>query len=67
MYKNGGFPPIKYCSSTNNNIVNPKTSRFFASTINKNINIRQLLADTNIKPIIIPNETSENIDIIESI
>lgn len=61
--KNGGFPPIKYCS----NIVSDKKEtgavskeRFFANAPRQNINIRQLLSDSKKKPIIITDDVSDN-------
>ena len=67
IFKNGGFPPIKYCPEldTEKTGVN-KTSkeRFFANAPRQNINIRQLLTESaNKKPLIITDNVSE--DIIE--
>jgi hypothetical protein len=67
MFKNGGFPPIKYCPiSDKKKSGSTKNSkeRFFANAPRQNINIRQLLTEsTNKKPLIIPDNKSE--DIIE--
>jgi len=66
ILKNGGFPPIKYCPELNIDKSNIKSTkeRFFSNTPRQNINIRQLLTDTtNKKPIIVPDNESE--DIIE--
>lgn len=61
--KNGGFPPIKYCSqSVPQKKENGSTSkdRFFANAPRQNINIRQLLSDSIKKPIIITDEITDN-------
>lgn len=68
-YKNGGFPPIKYCPVVEtNDIKDTKTTkeRFFSNVPTQNINIRQLLADSNIKkPLIITDNVND--DIIEEV
>ena len=74
--KNGGFPPIKYCSSSTNNSnsitkdgdSNKTKERFFSNAPRQNINIRQLLSDTTKKPIIL-TETLKNdvLEIVDSI
>lgn len=63
----GGFPPIKYCSKkleliNNEEVGNKKVSRerLFASNINKNISIRQILNNSVYKPII--NISEDKID-----
>jgi hypothetical protein len=64
IFKNGGFPPIKYCTKIE--IVNPNTTkeRLFANSPRQNINIRQLLNESTIKKqLFIPDIVSE--DIIE--
>jgi hypothetical protein len=61
-FKNGGFPPIKYCSySEADKKDSSKTSkeRFFANAPRQNINIRQLLSDSKKKPIIITDEITD--------
>ena len=67
MFKNGGFPPIKYCPELDTDkIGTTKTSkeRFFANAPRQNINIRQLLTESaNKKPLIIIDNVSE--DLIE--
>ena len=65
--KNIGFPPIKFCEDVNKDVnkdVNNKKERFFQNNVIHNINIRQLLSDSNKKTIIIPieNETLEVVD-----
>jgi len=67
--KNGGFPPIKYCSNTTLQ-KEQKTSkeRFFSNAIKQNINIRQLLSNTKKTPIIITEPTQDdNIEVIDSL
>ena len=67
--KNGGFPPIKYCSTVTLG-KEQKTSkeRFFSNAIKQNINIRQLLSDNKKQPIIITDNTQEdNLEIIDSL
>jgi len=67
--KNGGFPPIKYCP-TNTLDKEQKTSkeRFFSNAIKQNINIRQLLSDTQKKPIIITETVEEyNLEVLDSL
>ncbi len=67
--KNGGFPPIKYCSAVTAE-KEQKTSkeRFFSNTIKQNINIRQLLSDTKKQPIIITEPVvDDNLEIIDSL
>ena len=61
--KNGGFPPIKFCNKENNE--NIKKERFFQNNTVHNINIRQLLSDTNKKTIIVPTE-DESLEIVET-
>ncbi len=64
MLKNGGFPPIKYCSQSSNQIKEEEGStskeRFFANAPRQNINIRQLLSDKIKKPIIITEGFTDN-------
>jgi hypothetical protein len=66
IHINGGFPPIKYCQKQN---IDPKNKlskeRTFTTIPKKNINIRQLLANKNKKPIIIQEEEEDNIEIVE--
>jgi hypothetical protein len=65
IYKNGGFPPIKYCPELDkekNTSNKPKQERFFANAPKQNINIRQLLVDSNKKPIIIADNTDNVIE-----
>lgn len=67
--KNGGFPPIKYCSTVTVE-KDKKTSkeRFFSNTVKQNINIRQLLSDTKKPPIIITETVlDDNLEVIESL
>lgn len=68
-FKNGGFPPIKYCSNITLDI-NKKNSkeRFFSNASRQNINIRQLLSDNKKKQIIITETIQDdNIEIIDSL
>jgi hypothetical protein len=69
---NGGFPPIKYCPEKDNNKNIPSNNlnsrqRLFSSSINKNINIRQILKESLQKPVIDINSTKEDLDIIDRI
>lgn len=69
-FKNGGFPPIKYCSYKKDTSNSNKTSkeRFFANAPRQNINIRQLLSDSSKKPIIITDEVSDNeLEVVSSL
>ncbi len=72
IFKNGGFPPIKYCPELDTDKSDPiKTSkeRFFSNAPRQNINIRQLLTDTtNKKPLIIPESIPEDpIEVVSSL
>lgn len=68
IFKNGGFPSIKYCQELD--IKKSSKARFFYNTSTKqNINIRQLLYEsTNKKPLIIPDSTREDtIEVVNSL
>ncbi len=67
--KNGGFPPIKYCSSiTIEKEQKTSKERFFSNTIKQNINIRQLLSENKKTPIIITEPVpDDNLEIIDSL
>jgi hypothetical protein len=56
--KNGGFPPIRYCTQNKDNSTSKE--RFFANAPRQNINIRQLLSDSIKKPIIITEDNNDN-------
>jgi hypothetical protein len=62
-FKNGGFPPIRYCPVSDEKEKPFKTTkeRFFANTPKQNINVRQLLSDSQKKPIIIPETYNDEI------
>ena len=63
---NGGFPPIKICSSKNSAQTNSiSKERLIAPTITKNINIRTIL-NSNIKKPIITND-DEELNVIEEL
>lgn len=70
---NGGFPPIRYCPEKNNNKNNNPSNtdtrqRLFSSSINKNINIRQILKETVQKPLInIEANNKDQLDVIDQI
>ena len=64
-FKNAGFPPIKFCPSEENDNVNNKKERFFQNNTVHNINIRQLLSDTNKKTIIVPIE-DEALEVVDT-
>lgn len=67
LYMNGGFPPIKYCTqsdiASNTNI----KKRGFSNNIKHNINIRQILSDNKIKPIITIDNNDDELEIINTI
>jgi hypothetical protein len=72
IFKNGGFPPIKYCPELDTDKIDTTKSskeRFFANAPRQNINIRQLLTDsTNKKPLLIPDSVSEDfIEVVNSL
>lgn len=63
IFKNGGFPPIKYCPALDNkkDTNKPQKERFFANAPKQNINIRQLLTESNTKkPLIITENIVDN-------
>lgn len=62
-FKNGGFPPIKYCPELDSKDKPIKTTkeRFFANAPKQNINVRQLLSDSQKKPIIITENNQDDI------
>ena len=64
IFKNGGFPPIKFCKNENEN-TNTNKERFFQNNTIHNINIRQLLSDTNKKIIIVPTD-DESLEIVQT-
>lgn len=61
-FKNGGFPPIRYCPEPDEKPLKTSKERFFANAPKQNINVRQLLSDTQKKPIII-TEANPDIDL----
>jgi len=63
---NGGFPPIKYCSQKKEDLSQTK-ERFFANAPRQNINIRQLLAESNKKPIIITEDSQDELQVASSL
>jgi hypothetical protein len=68
-FKNGGFPPIKYCSTVSVEQKQKKSKeRFFSNNIKQNINVRQLLSETTKKPIIITEPVQDDaLEVIDSI
>jgi len=64
ILKNGGFPPITFCKNEDTDTTNKK-ERFFQNNTIHNINIRQLLSESNKKIIIVPNE-EESLEIVET-
>jgi hypothetical protein len=66
----GGFPPIKYCPDkveSGDKKVSTR-ERLFASQINKNINIRQILKENVSKPLIdISDDKKEELEVVEAI
>ncbi len=72
LFKNGGFPPIKYCPELDTDkIVLNKLSkeRFFSNAPKQNINIRQLLSESAVKKplVVIDNNTSDNLEEVTSL
>lgn len=63
--KNAGFPPIKFCQNEEIKDVNNKKERFYQNNTIHNINIRQLLSDTNKKTIIVPIE-DEDLEVVDT-
>jgi hypothetical protein len=65
IYKNAGFPPIKYCTidESKNKI---SKERFISSSPNKEINIRQLLSSNNKKPVII-DINNDNLEVVSEL
>ena len=64
VFKNGGFPPIKYCPKIEivNANANAAKERLFANSPRQNINIRQLLNESTIKKqLFIPDVVSDDI------
>lgn len=47
IYKNGGFPPIKYCKPKEMETKKNSKERFFNTAARNDINIRQILATKN--------------------
>jgi len=72
----GGFPPIKYCNDiigttdttdTTEKKTNNKT-RAIASSINRNVNIKQILSNSVPKPLIkIFNDKTDDLDIVDAL
>jgi hypothetical protein len=69
VLKNGGFPPLKYCKVKDTDKKDKSSKeRFFFSAPVQNINIRQLLADSKKKALIITDEnTSNDIEVIDTL
>ncbi len=70
FFKNGGFPPIKYCSNNdkdNNNTIKTSKERFFSNAPKQNVNIRQLLNENKIIPLIIVDTSNDMLDVIDEI
>ncbi len=69
--KNGGFPPIKYClnndNDNDNNTIKTSKERFFSNTPKQNVNIRQLLNENKIIPLIIVDTSNDILDVIDEI
>jgi hypothetical protein len=68
MPANGGFPPINYCPKKlevkfdkDNKI---QKERFFNPKISTNVNIRKILKESSVKPIIDLNDKKEDLDIV---
>ena len=64
---NGGFPPIKYCEEKKVKKIDSKKERLFESKSEKDINIREILSSSKMKPIIDLSTKKEDIKEVESI
>jgi hypothetical protein len=69
IYKNGGFPPIKYCKPTTTESIltkGNKKERFFANAVRNELNIRQILATkSKVDPVfIIEKPEVDDIEIV---
>ena len=66
MLPNGGFPPIKLCSTEDTPKKEKKEKGFFYSTKTNNINIRDILKKTKNKVIVDVREEDE-LEVVESL
>jgi hypothetical protein len=66
-YMNGGFPPINFCPQPTNSDTQNTKKRAFSNNTQHNINIRELLSDNKIKPIITIDNTENELEIINTI
>jgi hypothetical protein len=70
---NGGFPPISYCQDIANikkdtkDLKDKKKERAFAPDTTSNINIRQILKDTVVEPMINLQQKDETLELIDTI
>lgn len=64
-FKNAGFPPINFCPMNEVNKTDSKKERFFQNNTIHNINIRQLLTDTNKKTIIV-KQNDDALEVVDT-
>jgi len=66
MLPNGGFPPIKRCTSTNkSDKIETKEKGFFYTTNKNSINIRNILKKST-NEIMINKSTEEIVEVVEN-
>ena len=66
MLPNGGFPPIKICTSTNNTEkIETKEKGFFYTTNKNSINIRNILKKS-VNENMISKQSEEVIEVVEN-
>lgn len=66
----GGFPPIKYCPDIidTSEKKSENRTRSIASSINRNVNIKQILNNNTHEPLIkIFNDKTDDLDIIDTL
>jgi hypothetical protein len=66
VFKNGGFPPLLYCSTKDNKNTQRK-ERSYPSSIINNINIRQILSNNKKTFILDPNKNADELEIISEL
>lgn len=64
MYKNGGFPPIKYCKPKEMEKKQNSKERFFNTATRADINIRQILTTKNKSDTLFIETTQKEDDIM---
>ena len=64
IYKNGGFPPIKYCKPKEMEMKQNSKERFFSTSTRHDINIRQILTTKNKADTIFITEDTKNDEMV---